>query len=361
MRYSYLIFGLLLSLSLSHRDDHYANNYGDISLPASSFSYGKGFDIHYQFERNNSITLGIIFKRSDKFFALSFGKKRLHTDVWIFRVYPNKVIAEDAYFIELNKPVDDVALGGKNDINLLGYNIRPDHVVVKINRALNTHDKYDDVIKPGIMDLMWTFGEDPLNMDDVSPADHFRASFLKDDWFINREMEDYHALLHIFCFAFMIDLGILLLRYFRLHRPKFDYRLIHISIMVPMVALSYLAIGIVLYKNWSQPKFGLFRGDLIVDYHMTAGLALAIYFPFQALLGLATYLGLRIPFVKTIHITMGYLVYIFSKINIVVGSFFHEEGTWKIPIITYVMLVLMIHMQVRQFTKPPIAEKSKVQ
>jgi len=276
-------------------------------------------------------------------------------------VFSNKIVALDAYFVELNKPVEDVALGGKDDINLLGFEIHYDHVMVKINRALNTHDKYDDPIRPGIMDLMWTFGDDPLNMIDVSPEDHFRASFIKEDGFISRELEDYHAYIEIFCFAFMIDLGILLLRYFRNHRPKFDYRLIHICIMAPMMVLTYIGILIVLYKNWSHPNFGLFRGDVAVDYHLAMGMALAIYFPFLILAGITAYFGVRIPFIRDIHMTMGYIAYFFTKVNMVVGSLFHEDGTWKIPVITYVTLVVMINLQIRNVTQPLSSQKIKVQ
>jgi len=130
-------------------------------LPSYSFSIGKGFDIHYHYERNKDLTMGIIFKRPERYFALGFGDQMKKSDVWVFEVFEDKVTVEDSFFKEREKPVSDVLLGGTNDVTLLGYQIRPEYVIVKVSRPMVTKDKFDTALKPGVVDMIWAFGGDP--------------------------------------------------------------------------------------------------------------------------------------------------------------------------------------------------------
>lgn len=304
--------------------------------------------------------MGIIFRKPEEFFALGLGKTFFHEDVWIFKIIGNKVFVEDAYFIERFKPLSDVELGGTDDLKLLGYQIRSDFVVVKINRALNTHDKYDKVIKPGTMDFVWAFGKEySLFNESAAITDHFKMALVKDDELIRRELEDYHAIINMLAWGLLVDIAIIALRYFRNNKPRFDFRLVHVVIMVPVVVLTLVAISIVIYKNWNQPRLGLFRGDLLVDYHMVMGLILGIYIPLVASAGISTFLGVNIPHIRMIHIYMGYTAYVVTKLNIVTAALFYAGGGWKVPILTYLGLLIMAHRSLSIATTPRIEIEKK--
>jgi hypothetical protein len=359
---SLLILIATLFVTINCTTESVIRTFGDITLPSSSFSVGKGFDIHYQFEKNNSITMGLIFQMPQRYFALGFGKRLMNCDMWIFEIFNDKLIMDDYFFLDNDRPYKDVELGGKNDLIPLGYQIRDEYVIVKLNRALNTNDKYDKVLKSGELDLIWAFGDDPATMTKSSEQGHFKVSLIKEDRLIDEEKEDRHGLLNLLCWGLLIDIGILTLRYLRLRRPSFDYRIPHAIIMATAGVISLYAASLMIYKNWNELNLGVFwRENPLRNYHMLFGLFAVIVVPIQALLGIATFKGVRFPNLRVIHMTIGYCVYILTKINILFGSIFHEDGKWFLPIFAYLSFVLFMHYRIRQMTKPLKEERSKVQ
>jgi len=287
--------------------------FGDITLPSNSFSVGKGFDIHYQFEKNNSITMGLIFQMPQRYFALGFGKRLLNCDLWLFEILNDKLIMDDCFFLNNDRPYKDVELGGKNDLIPLGYQIRDDYIILKINRALNTNDKFDKVIKPGELDLVWAFGDDPLLMKATPDQGHFKVSLIKEDRLVDEEKEDKHGLINLLCWGLLVDLGILILRYLRVRRPSFDFRIPHGMIMGTAGLMSLYAASLMIFKNWNEPNFGVFwRENPLRNLHMLFGLFAVMVIPIQAALGIATFKGVRFPHIREIHITIGYCAYVLT-------------------------------------------------
>jgi len=293
---------------------------------------------------------------------LAFGKNLMNCDVWIFEIFNDKIVLEDSFFVGRDLPIKDVELGGKNDLRLLGYQITDEYVIVKLNRALNTHDKYDKIISPGVIDMIWVFGDDPAMMRLEKDHGHFAVSLIKDDRLVEEEKEDRHGILQLLCWGMLSDIGILLLRYLRLKRPPFDFRIPHGLIMGTNVVISIYAASLMVWKNWNEQNLGVFwRENPLRNYHMLFGLFMFIVAPFIAFLGIATFKGVRFPHIREIHMTLGYCGYILTKLNVILGSIFHGDGKWCLPILLYLSFVLFMNFRIRELTKLPKEEKVKVQ
>jgi len=355
---------LLLFLGVAFCREQYIETFGDISLPSHSFSIGKGFDIHYQFEKNHSITLGIVFKKPERFFALGFGKQMLNSDVWLFELNPDGgLTVDDCFFKERDKPTKDVLLGGTNDVRLIGYQIRPDYVIAKVNRALRTGDKFDQELKPGNLDILWAFGDDKFDMSQADSHDHFKASFIKDEELIWSERGDKHGLINLLVWGFLVDVGILLMRFLRLKRDQlsFDFRIPHGIIMFTGFILTNYAASLMIWKNWYEPYLAINKGPLSANIHKIFGLGIVVAAPLVVMGGILTFKRVNIPNIREIHMSFGYLAYILTKINLLLGSHFYENGKWRLPVIMWVFFVLSVHYRLRKATKPPMKERSKVQ
>jgi len=209
------------------------------------------------------------------------------------------------------------------------------------------------------MDFVWAFGGDLSRLSDEVAGDHFVMPLIKDDATKTQELEDYHALLQTIAWGFLVDVAILLLRYFRKNRPRFDFRIPHVIVMIPTALITFIAIGLVIYKNWNFPRLGLFRGDLLVDSHMVLGLSFACYLPLLVAAGICAFLGVKIPYIRAIHMTMGYIAYALTKLNIVIGALFYAEGTWKVALLTYIGLVIMAHRSLSLMTESKVATGGK--
>jgi len=355
---------LLLLLVFVFGTEKVIETFGDISLPSHSFSIGKGFDIHYQFEKNDSMTMGIVFKKPQRYFALGFGKHMINSDVWIFELIPKGgVVVEDCYFVEMNKPIRDVLLGGTNDVRMLGYQIRPDYVVVKVNRALKTGDRFDKDLRSGEFDVLWAFGDDKFDLSHAVAHDHFKASFIKDEGIVWSEREDRHGLTNLLVWGFLIDVGIMLMRFLRLKKDKlkFDFRIPHAIVMVINFVLANYAASLMLWKNWYEPNLAVHKGPISANIHKIIGLGVVTLLPVIVIGGILTFRRVRIPNIREIHMGFGYLLYITTKINLLLGANFHENGKWRLPVIIWVFFVLSVHYRLRQLSKPPKEERSKVQ
>jgi len=57
--------------------------------------------------------------------------------------------------------------------------------------------------------------------------------------------------------------------------------------------------------------------------------------------------------------SMGYIAYVATKVNMVLGSLFYAEGAWKLAILSYLGLVVMAHRRLSVMTEPPKAEQKK--
>jgi len=310
------------------------------------------------------MTIGIVFKKPERYFALGFGKQMVNSDVWIFELIPNGgLTVEDSYFVEMNKPIKDVLLGGTNDVRLLGYQIRPEYVVAKVNRALKTGDKFDKDLSPGNLDILWAFGDDKFDMAHAIAHDHFKASFIKDEELVWSEREDRHGLMNLLVWAFLSDVGILLMRFLRLKRDKlkFDFRIPHAIVMVTGFLLANYAASLMIWKNWYEPNLAVHKGPISANIHKMLGLTAVMTLPLIAIGGILTFKRVRIPNIREIHMGFGYLMYILTKINILLGANFHEGGKWRLPVIIWVFFVLSVHYRLRQMSKPPKEERSKVQ
>jgi uncharacterized membrane protein len=90
-------------------------------------------------------------------------------------------------------------------------------------------------------------------------------------------------------------------------------------------------------------------------------ISVVMFLPLVAAAGIATFKGLKIRNIRELHMTFGYMMYVLTKTNIYLGGYFHGYGKWQVPIYMWTTFVLVVHYIIRQATKPPKAERVKVQ
>ena len=137
------------------------NAVGDLSKPSRNFRIGDNYRVWYRYNGNTGyFTCVIEFYRPRDWFMIGWGTSETDIDSWVFQIDGNEVHVSDRYWGRTSLPRTDRSLGGRNDLERLGYLVERDKTTVKIRRRLNTHDRWDKVIRTGERAIYWAFGSD---------------------------------------------------------------------------------------------------------------------------------------------------------------------------------------------------------
>jgi len=128
---------------------------GDTALPANMFNINGLWDVHYEFLPVGNITIAIKFNTPNQFFGLGLGTQMAGADIWVFQIENGQVTASDRHGVGHIEPAIDVSSGGKEDLQVLGYEVNPAYSLIKFTRLLDTGDINDRVIQPGLTDFIY--------------------------------------------------------------------------------------------------------------------------------------------------------------------------------------------------------------
>lgn len=144
------IIPLLIIIALTS-----AQTSGDVSLPSNTFKIQNWIDVYYEFAPEGNITMALRLNAANEFFGFGWGTSMSGSDIWVFNIVNNEVQASDRTGVGHQEPLLDTALGGTDNLQVLGYELTSSYTLVKVTRALNTGDTFDAVIQPGPTDIIW--------------------------------------------------------------------------------------------------------------------------------------------------------------------------------------------------------------
>lgn len=181
------------------------------------------FYMYWKFNSNNTVTIALRWNTGG-YIALGFGKSMDGMDI-ISTEYQNGILkVYDRWASSESSPPTDSALGGKDDLTLIS-SVNSDSqgfAIVKFNRALNTNDSYDYIIKQQTEEFCFAFTSDKTINFHGSNVRVFSFDFV--DGFkgkANLENPDKSTLVQahgiglLICWSFLVDVSIMIIRYFK--------------------------------------------------------------------------------------------------------------------------------------------------
>jgi len=344
---------------------------GDISLPASSFTIENYFNIHFDID-STDITMVIQCTNPGRYFAIVFATQMARSDMWVFTLNSGQIIAEDYYGTGYFTPPTDTSGGGTNDLTVLGYEITSSYSLVKVKRALNTGDSRDYGINEGNTGLIFATGPSNSLVNHGPTRGYVNAPLingvkgivLKND--SSTKAEDVHGIINIIAWAVLVDIAILVARYLRgikfvIGSFTITAHIIHSALMWVTFILS-TAMTILLLARKGK-SVNLLNGEGKHDFHVVNGfvilalsaLAVAIGgFSFFLMKGYKDTVSAKVfQYLKWIHLGLGFLLYLLTKVNIIIGAIFYDQGNWQVPVFVYLGVLLLIHV-LFQFMHPKL-------
>ena len=336
---------------------------GDITLPSSSFVIGDLLQIYFDID-STDITMAIQCMKPGVYFAIGFGSTGMAgSDIWAFTISSNQIQASDRYGAGYFTPATDTSNGGTNDLVLLGYELTPSYSLVKFKRALNTGDSNDYVLSQGTVDMIYAVGPSASLAYHGPTRGYVQAPLingqdgvmLEDQEKFNRV--DLHGIFNIVAWGVLVDIAIIVARYLR--GSKFMIRGFTITAQVIHSALMWLTfilstiVTITLLTRKGMNGL-LLNDERKHDFHVINGivilglstLAVAIGgFNFYMMKAYKGTVGAKtIFYFKRVHLALGLLLYLLTKVNIILGVIFHDQGDWKVPVFIYLGVLAILHV-----------------
>jgi hypothetical protein len=141
---------------------------GETARPARNFDRARGTNVG---TRGTTMKLELEFTLdSQAYIALGFGLGMLNSDMIIGWVGTDGLAhARDAWSRGHEAPVDDVALGGSDDVHVVGGSVIGTATTLRVTRLLDTNDTYDAVIPAsGPVSIIYAWGRDGTARGNVS-------------------------------------------------------------------------------------------------------------------------------------------------------------------------------------------------
>jgi len=342
---------------------------GDISLPSSSFIIKDYFNIYFDID-STDITMLIQCTTPGRYFSIGFGTKMAGSDMWVFTLNNGQIVAEDYYGTGDFTPPKDTSSGGTNDLTVLGYEITSSYSLVKVKRALHTGDRYDHTLSETYTDLIFATGPSHSLVDHGPTRGHVYAPLINGVKGLvltsdsSSSAEDLHGFLNIIAWGVLVDIAILVARYLR--GTKFIVRgftmtahLIHSILMWLTFVLSAL-VTITLLTREGENGISL-TGETKHDFHVINGFVILGLSALAVIIGVLDFYLIKvykdtigaktIQYLKRLHMVLGFLLYLLTKINIIIGAIFYAQGNWQVPVFVYLGVLLLIHI-LFQFMHP---------
>jgi len=361
----------------------------DISYPSQAFAISTLFDIYYEFQPPANITMLIKFNVPGQYFSIGLGDSMFGSDMWVFELEGSKIKATDTYGVGNTYPALDTDMGGKNSLEILGYEVTPAYSLVKFTRELNTHDRYDMVIKNGSNPIIWATApsspmmsyhgpargaltanfklvpQDPANLQSGGsasagqPVVYGAGADVQESYDMTIQV---HAIVNAIAWLIMTDIGILVMRLLKgrklsVGRLVVPVQLIHAGIMLTACIMSVVTAATALQEFLKTNPSGKKTGIKNQDIHYINGLAILGLITVALLTGLLSLVLLSIRKVKVdaawtiriknLHILFGWLLYLDTKVNMITGALLYQESKWETPIYVYIGAVIALHLIVQ--------------
>ncbi len=366
-----------LYLFTSRRDKYNENSprmlqsNGDVSLPSSSFIIGGILQVYFDID-STDITMAIQCNNPGVYFAIGFGSTGMAgSDIWVFTISGGQIHASDRYGAGYFAPPTDTSNGGTDDLTLLGYELTSSSSLVKVKRALKTGDPNDYALSQGTVDLIYAVGSSGILAYHATrgyvqaPLINGQAGIMLED--VEKfDRVDLHGIFNIIAWGVLVDIAIIVARYLR--GTKFTVLRFVITAQVIHSALMWLAfilstiVTITLLTRKGMDAVVL-TGERKHDFHVINGLvilglsALAVAiggFNFYLMKNYKGTVGAQtIFYLKRVHLGLGFLLYLLTKANIILGVIFHNQGDWKVPVYIYLGVLFILHV-LFQFRYPSL-------
>ena len=336
---------------------------GDITLPPYSFIIQDYFEVYFEFDTTD-ITMVIKCTTPGRYFSLGFGSSKMSgSDMWVFTLKNSAVQAVDYYGTGDFTPPTDTSGGGTNDLVLLGWELTSSYSLAKVKRALHTGDSRDVTLSQAETDIIFATGPSHSLVDHGPTRGHVKFYWrngivglvLTDD--SSSGAEDIHGILNILTWGFLVDVAILVARYLRgtkftIKRFVITAHLIHSVLMWITFILSAL-VTITLLLREGESGIAL-TGEAKHDFHVYNGFVILGLSALAVMIGVFNYWMMKkyqdtvgakvIQNLKTVHLLLGLILYLLTKVNIIIGAIFYAQGNWEIPVFVYLGILLIAHI-----------------
>ncbi|CAD8092049.1 unnamed protein product [Paramecium sonneborni] len=317
------------------------------------------FILEWEYDKNENIILQIQILKCD-WFGLGFNSdKMLNTDMLLIKIETATINNDNGYYIQIDDmfgnqnmvPYSDTQLYGTQDwvLDSFIYNNSTDLFIIRVHRKLKTSDKYDYdfSLKKDILSI-YAFGRDGQQYHAANRgAFQFELSknnqsFQKDYW--DQLIYNGHIILMLLFWSFISDVGIFYGRQLKSY-PK--YVRVHGMIFLFLsIATYFFVFGMISQQQKKIQQLGYQETKIIL--HFILGVLILLILTIQIFLGLlarnnlesnnGTYLIYK---VKYIHKYLGYLLYIITKIQVIIGISIFDSSYIGIFIIYYILLFLL--------------------
>lgn len=120
---------------------------GDVLMPMNAAILGDFLDMNYEFNADDTITVGVICYIPNQYFEIRFGNSTSNdTDVWVFEIVNKEVTVNDYFLSGDGNPKPDTTANGRNNLQRMGYEITDTYTLVKFRRAVDTGDERTDKV-----------------------------------------------------------------------------------------------------------------------------------------------------------------------------------------------------------------------
>jgi len=311
------------------------------------------------------------------------------SDIWVFEVSGSKIKTTDCFGVGNTAPALDTDMGGKNNLEVLGYEVTPSYSLVKFTRALKTGDPNDVNIRNGSNPIIWaTAPSSPmmsyhgpargaltvhLRLVEPTPSDIQSAGSASapqpvvygagtDVKGTYDDTIQVHAIVNAVAWLILTDIGILVMRLLQGRKLSvgglvIPVQIIHAGIMLTAIIMSVVVTATALKEFLKDNPAGKTTGIKNRDIHYINGLVILGLITVTLLAGLLALILISIRKTKIdadfaikakkFHIILGWLLYLDTKVNMITGALLYQESKWETPIYIYIGVVLALHLLVQ--------------
>ncbi|CAD8069053.1 unnamed protein product [Paramecium primaurelia] len=336
------------------------NNYNNVTkLLNKQILIKDEFNLEWEYDKNDNIILQIEISLCD-WFGLGFNNDKMeNTDMLLIKIETVIINNEKGYYVQIDDmfgtkntaPLSDTQLYGTQDWILDGfvYYNSTELFVIRVHRKLLTSDKYDfDFSQKKDTLCIYAFGRNGQQYHSANRgAFQFelsknKQSYQEDYW--DKLVLNGHVILMLLFWSFISDIGIFYGRQLKSY-PK--YVRVHGMIFLFLSIVTYFFVfGMISQQQKRIQQLGY--QDTKIILHFILGVVILLIMTTQIFLGLlarnnlesnnGTYLIYK---VKYIHKYFGYLLYIITKVQVIIGISIYDSAYIGLFIIYYVLLFLI--------------------
>jgi len=158
-----------------------------------------------------------------------------------------------------------------------------------------------------------------------------------------------HGLLNAFSWGFLADIGIVINRTLRARKLKIHYQILHFIFQFSAFLVYFFAVYLIVS-----------RYGITIDYnnrtlatHKVIGYTVCFLSMFEVIFGLTAFFKLRSYSsnesshrIRQAHRFTGYLLYILTKINLMIGGLANGSPGWIVGLGLYIILLVWIHYKI---------------